>query len=444
MREILPPMSAAKKLCRDATFRAGDYRTALHVLRVPCEEGVLCYHTLTGALLLLSPEEAAEPKVALRRELIRRRFLVPTDFDEAGYARQIRHVAELMAPRKSGITSFTIFTTTDCNARCAYCYELGRPRRPMSDTVARDAAAYIDSVREGNKVKLSWFGGEPLYHRRAIDLITAQLRARGVPFESGMVTNGYLFDEETVRTAREEWALKWVQITLDGTEEIYNKTKAFVHREGSAYQRVLHNIGLLLNAGVEVRIRLNTNQQNVEDQHALVEELSQRFCGLNRPKVYSVLLRDFGPLASHPEAEAEALSAWNSLQRRIMDSGMNGLRYLPRSVQANGCMADNDNSVTILPDGRLGKCEHESEELFIGSIYDQKVESEMVQHWKARVEVPECRSCTFAPACIRLRLCAWTGDACTQADRERIRLSVSQMVLNEYRRSCKAGRRKEE
>ena len=230
MQTILPPKSAAQKLCPAARYEAGPYRWTRHCLRVPCEAGALLYHTMTGELLLLSSEEAgqAEGEGPLRQRLIEHRYLVPAVFDEYEYARQFRKVGELMTKKRKEITAFTVFTTTDCNARCFYCYELGRPRLPMSERVARDAAAYIAKVSGGKEVKLTWFGGEPLYNAGVIDIIVDELRSRGVPFHAGMVSNGYLFDKETIRKAKEDWALRWVQITLDGTEEQYNHIKGFI------------------------------------------------------------------------------------------------------------------------------------------------------------------------------------------------------------------------
>lgn len=436
MREILPPVEAALKICGKVRPTEGEYRPSMYCLSVPCEAGVLLYHTLTGELLLLSPEEAKQtkPEEKLQRELIRRRFLVPVASDEPAYARQYRQVAQLLTPKKKGITGFTIFTTTDCNARCPYCYELGRPRVPMSERVARDTAAFIARVSGDKEVKISWFGGEPLYNVSAIDIITGELRTRGVPFRSTIVSNGYLFDAETVRRAKAEWATDWVQITLDGREQVYNRTKGFIYRDESAYQRVISNIERLLAADISVAIRLNAGRANMDELSALVDELAVRFKGQNKLTIYSVLLRDFSPARTHPEAETETLQAWDALQHKIITSGHGSVRRLPRSLQTNGCMADNDSCLTILPDGRLGKCEHESEQLLVGSIYDGVTDEAMVARWKERVEVPECQSCPCMPTCIRLRLCSWTGDRCTETDRARIRLSMAQSILNEYQR----------
>ncbi len=433
MHEILPPYRSAKKICAPVRPAPGEYRWILHCLRVPCAEGTLLYHTLTGEVLLLSPEEMrrAEKEEGLRQELIRRRFLVPADFDEYAYFLQFRRVAELMAPKKREIRGFTIFTTTDCNARCPYCYELGRPRRSMSDQVARDTAAFIDRVCGGREVHLNWFGGEPLYNARAIDVITEELRMRGLSFRSKMISNGYLFDGETVRKAREDWALAWVQITLDGREQTYNRTKNYIYRDGSAYRRVLANMEKLLAADIAVTVRLNACAGNMDELSALADELKVRFKGQSKLSVYSVLLRDFSAADTHPETVAGAMEAWDALQRRIIASGL-GLRRKAQDIKVNGCMADSDGSVTVLPDGRLGKCEHETERLLVGSIYEGIRDQETVARWKERVEVPACRTCPFAPSCVKLRLCDWTKDRCTATDRERMRLSASHRILSEY------------
>ena len=169
------------------------------------------------------------------------------------YADQVRFIRRTMWKEPEHITSYTIFTTTDCNARCFYCYEMGRSRIPMSAETAHKAAAYIAAHCGGEKVHLHWFGGEPLFNKQVIDIICTDLAEKGIVYESMIISNGYLFDGATVEQAVSHWKLKSVQITLDGTEEIYNRSKAFIYKDGkSPYQVVLANIQRLLDAGVSV------------------------------------------------------------------------------------------------------------------------------------------------------------------------------------------------
>ena len=166
MEILSQPIELAQKVCGSQKPCPGDWRMTHHCVSVPCAEGVLLYHTLTGELLLLNDEEwaARDTDPNLREALFRRRFLVPTDFDENRYADQVVHLAKLLNPPQKGITRFTVFTTLDCNARCFYCYQMGRRRPSMSVQTAHDTAAYMARVSQGQQVKIQWYGGEPLYN----------------------------------------------------------------------------------------------------------------------------------------------------------------------------------------------------------------------------------------------------------------------------------------
>ena len=114
------------------------YRPMYYVIEQPVDEGLLLYHTMTKAMLLLTPEEAEVYKTnpTALTQLIEQWFLVPESHDDRLLSRQIRDVARMLEKKSDAITSYTILTTTDCNARCFYCYEMGRPRIPMSKETA--------------------------------------------------------------------------------------------------------------------------------------------------------------------------------------------------------------------------------------------------------------------------------------------------------------------
>ncbi|MBQ9059236.1 MAG: 4Fe-4S cluster-binding domain-containing protein [Atopobiaceae bacterium] len=419
-------------------------KLSLYCLRIPVEEGELWYHNLTGELLLLDYADLGlfETEGNLKDELSKRWFLVPKQHDEKKLADQIRTVKELLKPQKGNLNHYVVFTTTDCNARCFYCYELGRRRMHMTDAVAHDVAAYIAKNCGGKPVKILWFGGEPLFNHRAIDIITKDLVAEGVEFTSTMASNGFLFDEAMVKQAVSEWNLSRIQIALDGTEAIYNRSKAYIYRDGSPFQRVMSNIGLLLESGVNVSIRLNMDAKNADDLDALVDELAQRYQKYTNLSVYAVLLRDFGHSIGEFESWEQALSRYKALQERLINMRMGHVKYLERDIRFNQCMADNDSTFTILPDGRVGKCEHESEEGFIGSIYEDSFDQDMIGAWKEQLRIPECDSCLQYPTCIRLKKCAWHAHGCTEHDRAEMRINLTQKVLNEYER-YKSGKVKE-
>lgn len=99
-----------------------------------------------------------------------------------------------------------------------------------------------------------------------IDQICSELREKGIPFSSTMISNGYLFDADMISRAKAEWKLTFVQITLDGTEETYNRVKAYVGVKDNPFRRVINNINELLRSDIDVSIRLNVDRYNADDQ----------------------------------------------------------------------------------------------------------------------------------------------------------------------------------
>ena len=82
-------------------------------------------------------------------------------------------------------------------------------------------------------------------------------------------------------------------------------------------------------------------------------------------------------------------------------------------------MADSDTSVMILPDGKLGKCEHFINSNFIGSIYDDGLNFKMLNWFKKMTSVmPECDNCNLRPVCIYLKCCPANRIRCNESEKE--------------------------
>ena len=409
------------------------FRKSSVVLTVELPEGELWHHTLTGEMVFIPNEEKNSADV--KTDLTRRWFYVPEGFDECRFSEQVRTVAELMSKKQEHLTGFDVLTTTDCNARCFYCYEKGIKRVSMSEKTAHDTAAFIIRSCGGEKVKLQWFGGEPLFNSSVISIIVNDLIAAGVEYSSVMVSNGYLFDEETVKEAKELWKLKKVQITLDGREEVYNRTKAYIYKNVNAYQTVLDNIGRLLENGIQVNIRLNLGSRNTEELFALTEELAARFGGRTGFSVYSNLLYDFvgnGDGFSSPDA---AMLADEKLKDRLKTLGISRNLCLDDNYQVTLCMAASDRCVLIAPDGHLGKCEHYIYDESIGTIYEGITDKELVAKWKERPEGTEkCRTCAAYPLCSRwIKNCPIKKvNNCSEKQKISTLNDITQRMLNTY------------
>lgn len=378
-------------------------------IRLPVEEGVLLYNTLTLELRLIPAElvPALEaPTGELRAWLHRHWFLVAPELDEHALVRELRQTLRLMEPPASWIRKYTVMTTTACNARCAYCFERRWAPRTMSPETADRVAEYMLAHSAGHPFQIDWFGGEPLVNRRVMDRICARLAEAGAVFRSGMTTNGYLLDPETAGADAARWRLKSCQITLDGREAAYNRIKNYVYPGVNAYRRVLGNIHALAAAGVQVLIRMNFDLSNLEEIRLLTEELIEEFRGEANVGATAMILYEDEDAPRSPEERAALQNARLELLARLEQGGLGRPGRLPRALLFHMCMADSGDMVTVLPDGELGLCEQHNREHLIGHIDGEALDEAALEAARALwPEIPACADCPLYPGCIRLRLC---------------------------------------
>lgn len=441
MKTIKEPKKNIALLWKPPRIREAVYRPMKYLLRAQVEDGLLLYNVVTSEMVLLEDAEAAffegttstyDPAMD---ELIARHFLVPEGFDENRSVQQLRELIKKLEPAKR-VSGFTILPTTECNARCYYCFESDHPRCTMTDQIVEDTVAYIEDKCKGDPVELEWFGGEPLVGARQISQICEGLRKREIRYRSSMISNAYLFDEELIRTAKDDWHLGMVQITLDGTEKVYNDTKAYVLPRDNPYQRVLRNIDLLLDQEINVSIRLNVTARNADDLSDLIDELVPRFGGRRGFGCYSHAVYDnvgFDPLSYDRNTQEWVDSQVSALDAKLREKKLLGsLAKLPglRPIQ---CMADNDAGRLIYPDGSIGKCENMSSRESIGNIYKDITNEAKYSQFKVARQNPDCAECPFCPDCVNLVICPETGTC----SREKVNWKLdrySELIRSQYRK----------
>lgn len=371
--------------------------------------GTLLYNSLTREIVLF--EEGDDMFSEHFRDSL---WLVPDEFEDTVLADVLK--GELFGRRAKSITprGYTIITTTDCNARCFYCYERNLLRKDMTEDTARDIVGYIeknylsDPEDKRREVKLAWFGGEPLFNKKVIDIICNGLAEKGIPYNSTMISNGYLFDEQTTNNAVLNWRLKHVQITLDGTEEYYNKAKNYIDKSVSPFKVVTDNIDRLLDSGVKIGVRINVGYYNIDDMKNLVGFIIERYKGKRGLSVYMHALFDSGGVTDIDTEEKRAVvyGEMERLEERLLRFGFGGGGNSVEPMKGTHCMADNGTHVGIQVDGSLCLCEHFVDSNQIGSIYGDELNQEVIDKFK-EIEPPfeECYWCPIYPECSNLRIC---------------------------------------
>ncbi|MDO5329094.1 MAG: radical SAM protein [Coriobacteriia bacterium] len=441
---------------------SSDYRMMNFVVQDDTDDGgLVLYNNFTKSAWVLNKSE----KDALEnldtdhptiKKLIEGWYLVPKNFDELKTFQQVRDIYNVVYENSNidtGLTSFTILTTTECNARCYYCYENGCEKATMDKQMAFDVANFIKkSSKDKKNIHLAWFGGEPLFNYEAIDIICNELSRDGYDYTSSMITNGYMFDEKLIKQAVNLWNLKSLQITLDGTRDVYNNAKSYAVLDENdtrdPFSRVLDNIDLLIKAKIKVLIRLNLSPENEEDIKDLIEILSKRFANNKYVHVYChTLFQEISKVgtkrAMSDKSLEECYDRELEIQNLLFNKHLASADALPRSIKMNHCMADSKQSVVILPDGNLTKCEHFTEALPTwGSIYSNDYNQDIIKEWERLYPYKEeCRTCKHCPSCLRLANCPNIVEECSSEYRNKEEKLLHKQLRYTYDFWKKRGRK---
>lgn len=216
-----------------------------------------------------------QERLALRGHITRR-----NEADEMADARLLGHV---YGKTVGHVGIGPVFLPTyDCNLRCPYCFEKHRLSHGkewlscgMSPEMVEAAFAGLKKLQEkGYRMDgCGLYGGEPLLkeNKATVRRICEHAREIGLPLSA--VTNGY--DLDAYIDVLDEFDFRKIQITVDGVGEINDRRR--LHRDGlPTYERIMDNIRLALDHGINVSLRVNVNRENIGGIPALMEDLAKR------------------------------------------------------------------------------------------------------------------------------------------------------------------------
>jgi len=360
------------------------------------------------------------------RALVAYDYLVARDFDEVKKYTDMLLLLRRIEKKKAGYTGYTILPTTACNARCAYCYELGMKYETMSDEIAEQTIHYIRETRcKDANIRLTWYGGEPLMKEDIIDRICRGLRDANIEYSSSMISNGSLMTEEMATKAKEDWHLNSIQVTLDGREDVYCERKRYIAFEGSPYRAVLKGIHAMLDQKIHVSIRLNVDEENLEELMKLADELETEFDSDSGISVYCHSI--FTEIDDDTDIDIDKLyGGMERLNKRLEKFKTNSFTEDEESEKSDSnyydrqgklkryyCLVDSPASgPVILPGGELTLCSRIDEFPTVGTVFDETPVDREPFVKRDRAKREKCSRCGLLPVCTDFSACPTINRDC--------------------------------
>ncbi len=335
-----------------------------------------------------------------------KKFVVKNDLDEFADVKKAR---QEYIDKKKDYIRFTILPTSKCNARCKFCYENGQKRIDMSDKTIKDTITFIKKMSKGyKKMRVYWFGGEPLCNLNAIHQITEELTKycdlNNISYKSSIATNLSLLNEDNYNQIIDFMRLDKIEFAFDGVDNEHNRIKNYIDKNLDAFNHNIEMLPKLLEKGVIVQLRLNCDVSNFEDLKKLLDKLVKKykkydnfipyFAMIFKTKLYDGdgKLIDADNLANYKLKIIEIMNEYSNL----------GMEAFPLGRSINNCYGSNPNSIVIAPDGTLSKCQGAVMEptQYIGIVSEGLKKNEVYKKWIDDFLPEDCKECELYPICL--------------------------------------------
>lgn len=252
----------------------------------------------------------------------------------------------------------TIAPTMDCCFKCYYCFEDHKTRSYITNEIVDNIISYINQQQDVKRLKITWFGGEPLMASDKIELFYQQFKPfteRYQFLDSNIITTGYHIDNAVIQMFKNV-GISSVQITLDGMKETHNKVK---HLNGEdVFSKVWTNIKLLKEAApeIEVVIRVNLTKRNAEEYQELLKLFISDFYNLQKISISPafVLNRNNSEICRHSNLFSHKERSEFFL--KLASEGINSPFLNYPEPFFNECAIRNKVAISFDPEGYAYKC----------------------------------------------------------------------------------------
>lgn len=276
------------------------------------------------------------------------------------------------APHDPPLRSISLAVAQKCNLGCTYCYaqqgEFGGAAKNMPPDVALRAVDLLfRDVSRGDRVNVSFLGGEPLFNRAVLRAATEHACAlaaeRGALATFSITTNGTLLREDDAEFfERHAFA---VTISVDGIGETHDRLRPMKNGRGS-FASLIERVTPLLarQRTMQVSARVTVTPHNLALRETLDALVSLGFHSVG----FSPMLRSPSGADEMSAAELETMldgmvDCAEEFERAVIEgrrypfaNAVNALREIHRGTHRPYPCGAGAGYVGVSADGELAAC----------------------------------------------------------------------------------------
>lgn len=329
------------------------------------------------------------------------RALEKLNIEQIGIVKELRNCSTLNIV-------FTI--TSECDLRCAYCFENHLQRESMSLETAIKLLENIKKYIENNQIKVVeciLFGGEPMLNQELLEWFTCELNTycknNNIGLSMLLTTNGIIFNKCLMEKLASN-GVAGVQLSFDGTELINNRRRCPKDNKCNPYKEIMNNINKFVEIFNVVSIKYNFDKDNSDEYPAFLNDL-KKVVGEHKDKV-SIILETINETPFDEYGMAYDITGKElALQfvKMVKITIEMGFKYVTR-IFVSPCMHTSQNSYLIDTRGEAYSCisSFGIEEFKLGNFTENINEiSVRKRNEFNKVEKikKHCSKCSYVPLC---------------------------------------------
>lgn len=362
------------------------------------------FNTLCRNAVIVSREEMK--KVPEDEAWQRLGFTVDADVDEEAAWDE----SFMEATADMSYIDLTILLTHQCQMRCQYCFEGEKENTNIGADTGQSVLRYLENHKEEcRRVRVTWFGGEPLLNFGALRDMSRQLiefcSENVIEYSADITTNAFALTPARCKELVDDLKVGRFIITLDGPPAIHDRRRPL--RSGlPTFARIWQNIGDLLAAGAGVTIRMTIDRENAPYFPAFLEYIARSaYAGRVGLSFCRTIDYNFTPGEVKPLLYSEQEFAEVEWQLILKAHELKLYRYrFPHAAPAGGCLRRGD--VVVGSDGIVYKClDTVGDRRWAVATVDEIDLAEKMPEWYKRwsrwtpAQSAECSRCVLRPLC---------------------------------------------
>lgn len=378
-------------------------KSAYNIIQQIDDSHYVIFNSISGIIKMLTNEQYQD--YTNGQYLYFSPFYVDDDTNEMQNVRQRR---ESYINKKKDYIRFTILPTFECNANCAFCFENTYSRKTMSKAEVEQTILFIKSQAiKYKKLRIHWFGGEPMVALPIMYRITSELLEfcayHDISYKACIGTNLSLINENNYLSIIRDLHIDTIEFAFDGNGSHHNFTKNYRNKNFDAFNHNLRMLDILVKNNITTIVRLNSTKANIDELLQLSDTLCYKYYKYNNFKIYLAVIvstdlyKENNNLIFPTEYSKHYLQFFHILQQHGA-----GMEVYPLNQNANFCYGTNPNSIVIGSDGTLTKCvaSPSLKSQAIGDIWSGVKKDTVYQRWIHYNVIDECYKCPLFPQCL--------------------------------------------